>query len=347
MPIPLDCPGSLLPVSHLQPGALVVCDICGRNVYLTIPPRPGLGSNGRVSGSEAVVASGDAALPAVMGRARRFPDTAVGVAQNPRASRLLESGSHDHVACHDYLTGSCSTRAHARPANEVGWFREYVEREGCPGCVFQQKVEGCAHRVNGVAEKNAVLPSGAGHIDTSHVPGRGDERQLQPIRDTRTLNADRRRPARSTIGSVNWESVCAATRTDRATTTIPHARPPELATGGNPDRGPAPQEGQAGLLLIVSKTPTFALRAFVNRMRFKELAASSCHEGDHHRRENAAASHDQIMATLLARGNSRPAVAPNAHVATRLRAGRPPHGAPATHHASGVPRAKTYASRRM
>ena len=41
MPIPLDCPGSLLPVPHLQPGDGVVCDFCDRKVYLTLPPPDG------------------------------------------------------------------------------------------------------------------------------------------------------------------------------------------------------------------------------------------------------------------------------------------------------------------
>jgi len=34
-------PGSLLPVPHLQPGDGVVCDFCGRKVYLTAPPPEG------------------------------------------------------------------------------------------------------------------------------------------------------------------------------------------------------------------------------------------------------------------------------------------------------------------
>jgi hypothetical protein len=34
-------PGSLLPVPHLQPCDGVVCDFCGRKVYLTAPPPEG------------------------------------------------------------------------------------------------------------------------------------------------------------------------------------------------------------------------------------------------------------------------------------------------------------------
>jgi transposase len=41
VPIPLDCPGSLLPAPHLQPGDGVVCDFCGRKVYVTLPPPEG------------------------------------------------------------------------------------------------------------------------------------------------------------------------------------------------------------------------------------------------------------------------------------------------------------------
>ena len=40
-PIPLDCPGSLLPVPHLQAGGAVVCDFCERKVYLIVPPPAG------------------------------------------------------------------------------------------------------------------------------------------------------------------------------------------------------------------------------------------------------------------------------------------------------------------
>jgi len=41
VPIPLDCPGSLLPVRHLQARDGVVCDFCRRKVYLTLPPPEG------------------------------------------------------------------------------------------------------------------------------------------------------------------------------------------------------------------------------------------------------------------------------------------------------------------
>ena len=42
MPIPLEYPGSLLPVTHLQPGDKVRCDFCGRDVYLTARRRQGM-----------------------------------------------------------------------------------------------------------------------------------------------------------------------------------------------------------------------------------------------------------------------------------------------------------------
>jgi hypothetical protein len=42
-PIPLDCPGSLLPVTHLQPGDKVRCDFCGREVWVRPPPPEGSG----------------------------------------------------------------------------------------------------------------------------------------------------------------------------------------------------------------------------------------------------------------------------------------------------------------
>jgi hypothetical protein len=35
---PLDCPGSWLPVHHLQPGDLIACPLCGRKVGVTVPP---------------------------------------------------------------------------------------------------------------------------------------------------------------------------------------------------------------------------------------------------------------------------------------------------------------------
>jgi DNA-directed RNA polymerase subunit RPC12/RpoP len=35
---PLDCPGSWLPVQHLQPGDKVACPVCGRKVFLSVPP---------------------------------------------------------------------------------------------------------------------------------------------------------------------------------------------------------------------------------------------------------------------------------------------------------------------
>ena len=40
-PAPLDCAGSLLPVTHLQPGDQVRCDFCGRDVYVRPPPPEG------------------------------------------------------------------------------------------------------------------------------------------------------------------------------------------------------------------------------------------------------------------------------------------------------------------
>ena len=36
----LDCPGSWLPVQHLQPGDQIVCPVCGRKVILSVPPMP-------------------------------------------------------------------------------------------------------------------------------------------------------------------------------------------------------------------------------------------------------------------------------------------------------------------
>lgn len=41
MPIPPDCPGSLLPVTHLQPGDNVRCDFCERDVYVRPTPPEG------------------------------------------------------------------------------------------------------------------------------------------------------------------------------------------------------------------------------------------------------------------------------------------------------------------
>ncbi len=37
-PIPLDSPGSWLPVSHLKVGDVIACPLCGRRVGLTEPP---------------------------------------------------------------------------------------------------------------------------------------------------------------------------------------------------------------------------------------------------------------------------------------------------------------------
>jgi hypothetical protein len=43
VPIPLDCPGSLLPVSGFTPGVdKVHCDFCGRDVFIRPPPPDGL-----------------------------------------------------------------------------------------------------------------------------------------------------------------------------------------------------------------------------------------------------------------------------------------------------------------
>jgi len=35
---PLDCPGSWLPVAHLKVGSVIACPVCGRQVYLSVPP---------------------------------------------------------------------------------------------------------------------------------------------------------------------------------------------------------------------------------------------------------------------------------------------------------------------
>jgi hypothetical protein len=47
VPIPLDCPGSLLPVSGLTPGIdKVRCDFCGREVVVRPPPPEGFRKRG-------------------------------------------------------------------------------------------------------------------------------------------------------------------------------------------------------------------------------------------------------------------------------------------------------------
>ncbi len=35
---PLDCPGSWMPISHLKPGDKVGCPLCGKPVFLSVPP---------------------------------------------------------------------------------------------------------------------------------------------------------------------------------------------------------------------------------------------------------------------------------------------------------------------
>jgi hypothetical protein len=42
VPVPLDCPGSLMPIPHLMPVDGIYCPVCNRKVYLTVPPPKGL-----------------------------------------------------------------------------------------------------------------------------------------------------------------------------------------------------------------------------------------------------------------------------------------------------------------